>query len=199
MLDPQDFVVSMLCDLDVPFMSEQNAASWGYFNTEKKCWNTEILSSAKFPMRFLPTVLMGGDYAGRITGSDWHLINIGTPVGTATADFQCSVLSTLHRSDQAILNISTSAQLAFVMKDGFEPKQNIDSLNSSCGHVEYFPYFQGKYLAVAAALTGGNALAAFVQMLQQWAQDLGANIPQCKSVLSLHNYDSKSMSIFNYP
>lgn len=96
-----------------------------------------------------------------------------------------SVLSTLHRSDQAILNISTSAQLAFVMRDGFEPKSkpNKDddlTTETSIGHVEYFPYFQGKYLAVAAALTGGNALAAFVRMLQQWAIELGANVPQCK-------------------
>lgn len=72
-------------------------------------------------------------------------------------DFQCSVLSTLHRPDQAILNVSTSAQLAFVMRDGFEPTSEPGADGNSAinsGHVEYFPYFQGKYLAVAAALTG---------------------------------------------
>jgi len=29
-------------------------------------------------------------------------------------------------------------------------------------------------------LTGGNALAAFVKMLQQWVVDLGLSIPQSK-------------------
>jgi sedoheptulokinase len=100
-------------------------------------------------------------------------------------DFQCSVFATLCREDQAILNISTSAQLAFVMKEGFEPttfRNDSDETDLKVGHVEYFPYFQGKYLAVAAALTGGNALAAFVRMLQQWAVELGANVPQCEKI-----------------
>ena len=32
---------------------------------------------------------------------------------------------------------------------------------------------QGRYIAVAASLTGGNALAAFVRMVQQWCMELG--------------------------
>lgn len=39
----QDFAVSLLCNLTKPIMSVQNAASWGYFNTIKKEWNTEVL------------------------------------------------------------------------------------------------------------------------------------------------------------
>jgi pheromone shutdown protein TraB len=46
--------------------------------------------------------------------------------------------------------------------------------------VEYFPYFHGKYLAVAASLNGGNALAAFVCMLQKWIHELGFNVTQCE-------------------
>lgn len=70
----------MLCDLDVPVMSVQLAASWGYFNTQDKSWNTQILADAKFPTRFLPSVVMGGDYAGKLSGPAWHLIPTGTPV-----------------------------------------------------------------------------------------------------------------------
>lgn len=77
----QDFIVAMLCDLDVAVMSVQNAASWGYFNTQEKSWNTKILSEAQFPTRFLPEVVLGGDYAGKLTGSAWHLIPVGTGVG----------------------------------------------------------------------------------------------------------------------
>ena len=39
--------------------------------------------------------------------------------------------------------------------------------------IEYFPYFDGHYLAVAASLTGGNVMFAFVKMLQQWTHELG--------------------------
>lgn len=44
--------------------------------------------------------------------------------------------------------------------------------------VEYYPYFGGRYLAVAASLNGGNVLAAFVRMLQQWTHELGDGVPQ---------------------
>lgn len=37
----QDFVVAMLCHLERPVMSIQNAASWGYFDTVSKQWNSE--------------------------------------------------------------------------------------------------------------------------------------------------------------
>ena len=37
----QDFLVAMLCGLDKPVMSVQNAASWGYFNTTSRTWNKE--------------------------------------------------------------------------------------------------------------------------------------------------------------
>lgn len=174
----------MLCDLEVPVSSVQNAASWGYFNTQKKEWNIDILKEAGFPISFLPKVVMGGDCAGKLKTTAWNLVPEGCPVGAGLGDFQCSVYSALHSPYQAILNISTSAQLAFVMKDGFEPKSLVEIEASGdtnkIGHVEYFPYFQGKYLAVAAALTGGNAMAAFVRMLQQWGVELGANVPQCK-------------------
>lgn len=185
-------MVAMLCDLDVPVMSMQNAASWGYFNTEKREWNTEILDKAGFPTRFLPKIELGGQYAGRCSATAWLVIPEGTPVGAAMGDFQCSTYSTLARPDQAILNISTSAQLAFVMPDGFQPKSLIeqqaegtveqnspgDADNPEC-HVQYYPYFGGRYVATAAAMTGGNCLAAFVSMLQQWAVVLGCNVPQC--------------------
>ena len=46
--------------------------------------------------------------------------------------------------------------------------------------IEYFPYFGGTYVAVAASLNGGNCLATFVKMLQEWAVDLGLSINQSK-------------------
>lgn len=88
---------------------------------------------------------------------------------------QCSVLATVESIQDAVLNISTSAQIAFVAQN-FQPSNDEPTVSS----VEYFPYFNDKFLAVAASLNGGNALATFVRMLQQWTMELGFSVPQCK-------------------
>ena len=67
-----------------------------------------------------------------------------------------------------VLNISTSAQLAFQMHQSFTPP-HLDQTSS----IEYFPYFHRRYLAVAASLTGGNVMASLVRMIQQWTHEFG--------------------------
>ena len=37
-----DYLVTVLCGLDQPVMSEHIAASWGYYNTETRSWNLEM-------------------------------------------------------------------------------------------------------------------------------------------------------------
>ena len=56
------------------------------------------------------------------------------------------------------------------MPNGFEPAQADIAKPEG---VEYFPYFEGQYLAVAAALTGGNALAKFISMFSEWLREFG--------------------------
>ncbi|VVC87250.1 unnamed protein product [Leptidea sinapis] len=166
----QDFVVAMICDLDIPITSDQNAASWGYFNTDINDWNIDILKSINFPVTLLPKVVKGGEIAGNLSCS-WNGIPEGIPVSAAMGDLQCSILSTLETRNDAVLNISTSAQLAFI----------VDQIsNVKCNTVEHLPYFHNTYLLVAASLNGGNVLATFVKMLQQWMLEFGFPIPQSK-------------------
>ncbi|XP_039756359.1 sedoheptulokinase-like [Pararge aegeria] len=166
----QDFVVAMLCDLECPITSDQNAASWGYFNTEKNEWNTDILNSIGFPINLLPKVLKSAEIAG-VLSSSWNGIPEGTPVGVAMGDLQCSIIATLENKQDAVLNVSTSAQLAIVA-------DRISDLG--CETIEHLPYFDNSYLVVAASLNGGNVLATFVKMLQQWMLEFGFPIPQSK-------------------
>ncbi|XP_022918066.1 sedoheptulokinase-like isoform X2 [Onthophagus taurus] len=171
----QDFAVAMLCNLKKPVMSVQNAASWGYFDCVEMKWN-DVLGESQFPVALLPQVKQSGDVAGCLAEC-WHTIPSGTPVGVALGDLQCSVLATLEQeTTDAVLNISTSAQMAFIAKD-YVPE--IPS-ESSLQPVQYYPFFDGRYLAVAASLNGGNVLATFVKMLQQWTMELGFSVPQSK-------------------
>ncbi|XP_038614996.1 sedoheptulokinase isoform X1 [Tachyglossus aculeatus] len=166
-----DYVVAMLCGLKKPLMSDHNAASWGYFNTRSRTWNSEILSRSDFPVHLLPDLAAPGSVAGR-TSRDWCGIPKGTEVGVALGDFQCSVYSSMTQRTDAVLNISTSAQLAAAMPSGFQPTQTPDP----SAPIAYFPYFNGTYLSVAASLNGGNVLATFVSMLLQWMAELGLEV-----------------------
>ncbi|XP_037666556.1 transient receptor potential cation channel subfamily V member 1 isoform X4 [Choloepus didactylus] len=168
-----DYVVAMLCGLQRPLMSDQNAVSWGYFNTQSQRWNLDILRASGFPIHLLPDIAEPGSVAGR-TSHAWFEIPKGTEVGVAMGDLQCSVYSCMaHRTD-AVLNISTSVQLAASMPSGFQPVQTPDP----SAPVAYFPYFDGSYLGVAASLNGGNVLATFVHMLLQWTADLGLAVEE---------------------
>ncbi|XP_022062798.1 sedoheptulokinase [Acanthochromis polyacanthus] len=164
----QDYVVSMLCGLDGCVMTPQNAASWGFFNTSSNRWNENILKGASFPLHLLPRCVSSGSLAGQ-TCSSWHGIPAGTPVGAALGDFQCSVYSCMSARTDAVLNISTSAQVTFTMPADFKPPDSPEPSSS----IAYFPYFDSLYLAVAASLNGGNVLATFVEMLTAWMRELG--------------------------
>ena len=168
----QDFLVAMLCNLNHPITSVQNAASWGYFNTQEKEWNVDILKSVDFPTDLLPRVIDSGELAGKLD-RNWFGIPKGAEILAPLGDMQCSVLSILscETESTAVLNISTSAQLSFQMPADFAPPSTLSS-------IEYFPYFRNRYLAVAASLNGGNVMASFVRMLQSWLQDLGFGAPQ---------------------
>ncbi|XP_049492776.1 sedoheptulokinase isoform X1 [Panthera uncia] len=168
-----DYVVAMLCGLPRSLMCDQNAASWGYFNTQSQSWNLEILRTSGFPIHLLPDIAEAGSLAGR-TSRAWFGVPKGTRVGVALGDLQASVYSCMAQRTDAVLNISTSVQLATSMPPGFQPAQTPDPT----APVTYFPYFDRTYLAVAASLNGGNVLAAFVHMLVQWMADLGLEVEE---------------------
>lgn len=70
----------MLCNLDKPVISDQNAAGWGYFNCVTKSWNTDILKNADFPVHLLPDIRQTGTIVGNLA-DNWHSLPKGTPIG----------------------------------------------------------------------------------------------------------------------
>ena len=71
-----------------------------------------------------------------------------------------------------VLNIGTASQLAVVTD-----KDTASRSVANCTTLLPAPYFAGKYLVVAAALTGGNAMAHFVNQIQGWCSELEISIP----------------------
>lgn len=78
-----DFVVSMLCNLDRPQTSPQNAASWGYFDAENNRFEENLLREADFPIGMLPQVRPDNGVAGTLK-RPWHGIPSGVIVGKWT-------------------------------------------------------------------------------------------------------------------
>jgi len=191
-----DFIVAMILDSDSHVMTDQNAASFGYFDPLSMEWNRDVLEEAGFPTHLLPQVIPSTESAGSLS-RDWFDIPAGTPVSGALGDLQCSVKSTLEVADtDAVVNVSTSAQMAFVQPEEFQPEIMTD--DEIRNPVEYFPYFERRFIAVAASMTGGNALAAFIRMIQQWVIQLGVNVPQSKiweSALSAGLEETQAPSI----
>ncbi|XP_062582550.1 sedoheptulokinase-like [Saccostrea cucullata] len=157
-----DFLICILCGLDSPIMSKQLAASWGYFDSSAGCWNKEILEQKSFPFHLLPRVVNPGEQAGTLQ-FDWFRIKKRTAVLVALGDTQCAVYSVLSNPDEAVLNLGTSCQMAFP-----EFLETVPTFPEASSPIQFFPYFNNQYLAVAASLNGGNVLSQFVNMVQNW-------------------------------
>lgn len=165
-----DYLVWILCGLERSIMTVQNANSWGYFNNKQRTWNKDRLRDAGFAIHLLPDVAEPGHIAGKLN-FDWLGISAGIPVFAALGDLQSYVYSALDNPTDAVLNLSTSSQVVFAVKD---PK--IPDKPDSSQPVQFFPYFGGNYIAVAASLNGGNVLSQFVDMLANWTKEFGSSV-----------------------
>lgn len=122
-----DYFVMRLCQSHTPLLHTTNAASLGLFDAD--------------------TLSFSYDYAPKVTADYTVAGNYkGIPVSVAIGDNQASVLSTLTEDDAILLNFGTGSQISLVSD------QPISGENIECR-----PYFEGKYLAVGAALCGGRA------------------------------------------
>ncbi|XP_050437209.1 sedoheptulokinase-like isoform X2 [Adelges cooleyi] len=149
----QDLIVSILCNREDSIMSTHNAASWGYFDVKNNAWNINILKKANFPTNLLPSTVIPGTLAGNLFNTMYGL-HKGIVIGVALGDLQCSVLAHFPSLKDAIINISTSAQVAYITN-----------------HVE-------QTSAVAASLNGGNALDVLVKSIFSWIKDLGLSVTE---------------------
>jgi len=122
-----------------------------------------------FPLDLLPKVCRGTEVLGGLRRRLGRVPS-GVPVFAALGDMQCAARAAGIGRGKAILNVNTSAQLAFLRQSEFKPWDQEQRLPSS---VEDVPFDGDVFVAVAASLNGGNALSRFVDLLQSWTSDLG--------------------------
>ncbi|CAK8677926.1 unnamed protein product [Clavelina lepadiformis] len=172
-----DYVVSRLCHLAEPIMSTQNAASWGYFDSHAKTWDRKVMELANFPMHFLPKVITPCTTIGQLKNC-LHGISDNATVMVAMGDMQCSVMSCRIVPGEAVINLSTSAQLSTVLKqsDQSRVKPDKEEIGRLPNPVIKVPYFGDYDLMASASLNGGAVFANFVEMLMNWTRQFKPDV-----------------------
>ncbi|ETV73276.1 hypothetical protein, variant 1 [Aphanomyces astaci] len=174
-------------------MDVTNAFSWGIFDSTANAWPSSSVAALGIPVEMLPQVVPSGTVVGVVVLSNafGDILNISKAnnvrVYVPMGDHPCSVLGLLQAQniespvDVAMINIGTSAQLCFVTPP---PTDNIPPslLGNSASSFEIRPYFFQQHLHVAAALTGGNMFAYFVDNCLAWTNVLGSVNHPSKSV-----------------
>ena len=140
-----DYLVMRLCGLTRAAVHPTDAASFGCFDVVQK----------RFTCVCDVQVVDGYSVAGAYKG---------VPVGVAIGDNQAGVLSTLAGGREVLLNVGTGSQVSAVCD------APVDGLQ-----LETRPYFEGKYLAVGAALCGGRAYALLRDFYAAVLQAAGAD------------------------
>ena len=98
----------------------------------------------------------------------------------------------------ALLNIGTSCQFSAVLPSHTDgPEESSWRKYASKAGSEVRPYFYGRQLLVAAALSGGNTLATFAQSLKGWVDAIiaksGGGTTSVDSVYSVLNEASEEL------
>lgn len=134
-----DYIGMTLSGKKEPAIDCTDAASLGFFNVEKRCFDADALNELSFDITLLPEIREGaiGFFDGKI------------PVHVAIGDNQASFLGATGGSiDSILINVGTGSQFSAFSKDYFE-----------CEGLETRPFPGSGYLVVGASLCGGRAYA----------------------------------------
>ncbi len=133
-----DYIAMTLAGKNVPQTDCTDAASLGFFNVERGCFDTDALKKCGIDINLLPMLSSG--YVGSYKDADVYV---------AIGDNQASFLGATNGEKGSILiNVGTGSQFSVYTKDYIE-----------CDGLETRPFPGGGYLIVGASLCGGRAYA----------------------------------------
>ncbi len=143
-----DYIAMLLCGNDGPLTDASDAASLGFFDVEKGCFDLAALEKVGIDCKMLPKLAQNPriGHHGQI------------PVYVAIGDNQASFLGATGGDSNAMLvNVGTGSQFS-----AYTPHY------LACPGLETRP-FPGGYLLVGSALCGGRAYALLEGFLRQTA------------------------------
>lgn len=153
-----DYIAMLLAGLTTPITEASDAASFGLFDVEKGCFDTEALKKAGIPAGLLPKIAPQpciGLHQGRI------------PVYVAIGDNQASFLgATGGKTDAMLVNVGTGSQFSV-----YTPRYMV------CPGLETRPFPGSGYLLVGASLCGGRAYALLESFLRETAKAVTGTAP----------------------
>lgn len=146
-----DYVGMRLTDRTTPLLHVSNAASLGFFLTEKGEFNKEMLETLGTDLSILPQITRGDEFLGKYRG---------IPVAAALGDNQASFYGAVGMEEKnLLLNMGTGGQVSMM-----------SSRYREIPGIETRPYVKGNYILVGASLCGGRAYG----ILEKFFRSYGA-------------------------
>lgn len=169
-----DYVACLLTGRPRGITDPSDGASWGLFDLKNFCWQEEDFSKLGIPLHLLPEIVPSGSLFGDLTPEAAASFGLpaNIPIGVPLGDNQASMYAVLEDdSSDCCLTLGTGGQLSFVI-----PSFDI-ALRFQSETFEIRPYTQGRYLGVAASLSGGLSMRWLVESLQGIFRELQLEPP----------------------
>lgn len=150
-----DYLGMVLTGRTQPLMHMSNAASLGFFDSQKLVFREDAIRKMGMDPSILPQITE--DFAVLETYK-------GLPVITAIGDNQASFLGSVGiRKNVLLLNMGTGGQISALSDQFFEAPG-----------IEARPFIKGKYLLAGSSLCGGRAYAVLEHFFRSYAKAAGA-------------------------
>eukprot|EP00941_MAST-03F_sp_MAST-3F-sp1_P000435 g435.t1 len=191
-----DYLAYVLVDYEKTrtlMMDETNAESFGFFNASERCWDVAAVKKCCTNFHILfPTVVKSTTVFGHTSDrliKRWKFPR-KVPVNVAVGDAAATYFA-LARDDNAmttaVLNVGTSAQLSFSVKE--------QMLSKPSKSFTVRPFFSDGWLGVAASLNGGNVLAQTLSNIHGIIVSSGCQVPGGNELLE--NMNKAAISCFH--
>ena len=148
-----DYLGMCLTKRTHPLVHVSNAASFGFFDVQKKCFETDWLNKIRMDTIRLPEICEDMEVLGMYKD---------IPVTVAIGDNQASFLGAAGSENNTLLvNMGTGGQISVLTDQYFETEG-----------IEARPFLGGKYLLVGASLCGGKAYALLESFFRSFMKDI---------------------------
>ena len=146
-----DLAAMALTNSTAPLLHPSDAASFGLFDLQKNCFDTEAIAACGMDVLLFPEVEAGFAVLGKTPE--------GIPVSIAIGDNQASVIGSVSDMENSILvNFGTGSQISCIVPSFLQS-----------GDKDLRPLTDGRFLLVGSALCGGRAYAVLEKFLRDTA------------------------------